>query len=169
MQLFRLLRLSAASVLVLAGGGISAATYVSKCSVEAGEALRRVNAARAKGQRCGGRSMPPAPPLKWDATLQSIAAGHSGDMARRNYFGHRSPEGREVVQRVTARHYKYKLVGENLAGGDRNLASAVQGWLESPSHCENLMNPKFVEMGVACVGRQGSQWGTYWTMVLGRR
>jgi uncharacterized protein YkwD len=31
------------------------------------------------------------------------------------------------------------------------------------------MNPKFVEVGVACVGRRGSQWGTYWTMVLGRR
>jgi uncharacterized protein YkwD len=61
------------------------------------------------------------------------------------------------------------MVGENLAGGDRNVAGAVQGWLDSPSHCENMMNPKFADAAVACVARAGSQWGTYWTMVLGRR
>jgi uncharacterized protein YkwD len=146
-----------------------AQAYVTRCSVDATEALRRINAARAAGQSCGWRRMPPARPLHWDGSLQSVAAGHSRDMARRNYFDHRSPEGRTVRDRVARTPYKAKLVGENLAGGDRELRGALQGWLDSPPHCQNLMDPQFSEVAVACVGRPGSQWGTYWTMVLGRR
>ena len=113
--------------------------------------------------------MPPAPALRWDGNLHAAASGHSQDMARRNYFDHRSPEGRTVSERVRARHYKWKSVGENLAGGDRNVAGAVQGWIDSPSHCENMMNPAFADVAVACVANPRSQWGTYWTMVLGKR
>ena len=140
----------------------------TRCSVQAEEALRRINAARARPQRCGWRSLPPAPPLRWDTALFLAADSHSRDMARRNYFDHRSPEGRTVSERVSARQYKFRMVGENLAGGDRSVAGAVQGWLNSPSHCENMMNPKFADAAVACVARPGSQWGTYWTLVLGR-
>jgi uncharacterized protein YkwD len=143
--------------------------YTTRCSVDVSDALRRINAARAAGQRCGWHRMPPAPPLHWDASLQAVAAAHSGDMARRNYFDHRSPEGRTVRERVSATHYKAKLVGENLAGGDRDLRSALQGWIDSPAHCENLMDPRFNEVAVSCVGRPGSEWGTYWTMLLGKR
>jgi uncharacterized protein YkwD len=143
--------------------------YVARCSVDAAEALRRINAARAAGQRCGWHKMRPAGPLHWDASLQSVAAGHSRDMARRNYFDHRSPEGHTVRDRVAVTPYKMKLVGENLAGGDDTLRSALQGWIDSPAHCENLMEPQFTQVAVACVGKPGSQWGTYWTMLLGRR
>jgi uncharacterized protein YkwD len=146
-----------------------AAGQPTRCSVPVDEALRRINAARATGQRCGWRSMPPAPPLRWNTALQAAASGHSRDMARRNYFDHRSPEGRTVSERTSATHYKFRMVGENLAGGDRNVASAVQGWVDSPSHCQNMMNAQFTEVAVACVGQPGSQWGTYWTMVLGRK
>ena len=54
-------------------------------------------------------------------------------------------------------------------GGDDTLRSALQGWIDSPAHCENLMEPQFTQVAVACVGKPGSQWGTYWTMLLGRR
>jgi uncharacterized protein YkwD len=81
----------------------------TRCSVPVDEALRRINAARAAGQRCGWRSMPPAPKLRWNAALQAAASGHSRDMARRNYFDHRSPEGRTVSERTSATHYKFRL------------------------------------------------------------
>lgn len=158
-----LLLLGVAATLAVAAG------QPTRCSVPVDEALRRINAARAAGQRCGWRSMPPAPPLRWNTALQAAASGHSRDMARRNYFDHRSPEGRTVRDRVAGTPYKARLVGENLAGGDRQVGGAIQGWLESPAHCENLMNPAFNEVAVACVGQARSQWGTYWTMVLGQR
>jgi uncharacterized protein YkwD len=139
------------------------------CGMRTEEALQRINAARAAGRRCGARSMPPAPPLRWDLQLYSAASGHSMDMARRNYFQHASPEGVQVSTRVSASRYKWKSVGENLAGGDRTIAEAVEGWLNSPDHCENLMDSKYVDVAVACVAQPGTEWGTYWTMVLGRR
>lgn len=133
------------------------------------EALRRINAARAAGHRCGGRSMPPSQPLSWDPSLQSAATGHSLDMAKRNYFDHRSPEGRSVSQRASASNYNWKSVAENLAGGDTSVGEVVQGWLDSPEHCSNLMDPGFSDVALACVQQPGTEWGTYWTMVLGRK
>lgn len=159
----------ATALLALTCVSAADAAFYTTCSVQAQEALRRINAARAHGQRCGWRSMPPAPPLHWDGTLQAVAARHSRDMAARNYFDHRSPEGRTVSERVKASAYKFQLVGENLAGGDPHVASAIQGWIDSPGHCVNMMDPRFADVGVACIGDRHSQWGTYWTMVLGRR
>jgi uncharacterized protein YkwD len=133
------------------------------------ELLQRINRVRATGYRCGGRTMGAASPVKWDASLYSAAAGHSLDMARRNYFEHRSPEGRDVASRVTAVRYHWRAVGENIAAGSLGPAEAMQAWLESPGHCENIMNPDYADVAVACVADSHSQWGTYWTMVLGRK
>jgi uncharacterized protein YkwD len=131
--------------------------------------LQRINAARAAGRRCGAHAMPPVSPLKWDPALYGAAVDHSQDMARRNYFEHETPEGQDVGQRAGARSYDWKSVGENIAGGDRDVDEVVQGWLQSPEHCENIMDPNFRDVAVACAARPGTQWGTYWTMVLGRR
>lgn len=140
-----------------------------RCAPRAEEALQRINAARAAGRRCGSRAMPAAGPLRWNDQLQAAADGHSVDMARRNYFEHRSPEGVDVSERVAERRYKWKSVGENLAGGNRSIEEAVDAWLGSPPHCENLMDAKYVDVGVSCVAQAGTAYGTYWTMVLGRK
>lgn len=95
--------------------------YVTQCHIDVADALRRINAARAAGQSCGWHRMRPAPPLHWDASLQAVASAHSRDMAHRNYFDHRSPEGRTVRERIATTSYRSKLVGENLAGGDHRL------------------------------------------------
>ena len=167
MQSFRAAALVLVSLLALPAAVLAA--QPTRCSVDAAEALRRINAARVSGQRCGFQHLPPAPRLRWDGTLQSVAAGHSRDMARRNYFDHRTPEGRSVRDRVAGTGYRARMVGENIAAGSRSLGDAMQGWLDSPAHCENLMNPQFSDVAVACVGQPGSEWGTYWTMMLGRR
>jgi uncharacterized protein YkwD len=150
---------------------MGAAPALASCGIRAlpEEVLRRVNDARARGQQCGGKRMPPAPALKWDSALFSAASGHSLDMAKRNYFDHRSPEGVDIAQRVSNSRYPWKSVGENLNGGSSSVDEAVQDWLASPQHCENLMDPRYIDMGVACVAQPGTQWGTYWTMVLARR
>ena len=141
----------------------------ASCRVQMQELVARVNSARASGRRCGAHAMGPAGPLNWNDTLYSAAEGHSLDMAKRNYFEHRSPEGATVSQRVSAARYNWKSVGENLAAGDTSVAEAVQGWLDSPEHCENMLDARFRDVAVACVQQPGTQWGTYWTMVLGRK
>lgn len=133
------------------------------------EVLKQVNIARASARACGNIRMRPAKAVSWSPTLASAAAQHSSDMATRGYFNHVSPDGRRVGYRVASEGYNWRTVGENLAGGDSTVAGAIRGWLGSPAHCQNLMNPAFVEVGAACVHRAGSQWGTYWTLVLASR
>jgi uncharacterized protein YkwD len=129
--------------------------------------LRELNTARAKGRSCGARRMPPTAPLAWNDALSHAAASHSADMARRDYFGHATPEGKRVGARVSAEGYRWRSVGENIAGGDRSVEIVMRGWMDSPGHCANIMNPEFSDIGAACVERPGTTWGTYWTMVLG--
>ncbi len=131
--------------------------------------LKQVNMARASARSCGGRQMQPARELAWNRALAEAAEQHSVDMAARRYFDHVSPDGKRVSQRVTAQGYPWRMVGENLAGGDTSVNSVIAGWLKSPEHCQNMMSPSYADVGVACVRQPGSQWGTYWTMVLATR
>jgi uncharacterized protein YkwD len=150
---------------------MGAGPAVGSCGIRQlrADILQRINEARAGGGRWGAPAMAPAVPLKWDASLFAAAAGHSLDMAKRNYFEHQSPEGRSVSDRAAANRYPWKFVGENIAAGNRGVDDVMQGWLASPDHCRNIMDPGFHEVAVACVQQPGSQWGTYWTMVLGRK
>lgn len=131
--------------------------------------LRQVNAARSVARSCGARPMKAAHDLAWSRPLAEAAERHSVDMAARRFFDHVNPDGQRVSQRVSAQGYKWRTVGENLAGGDTSVADVIAGWLGSPEHCQNMMNPAYAEVGVACVRQPGSKWGNYWTMVLGTR
>ncbi|GAB3651065.1 CAP domain-containing protein [Ramlibacter alkalitolerans] len=153
-----------------ATGVLGAGPAMQACSrVVVEDVLQRINAARASGFRCGRRAMGPVAPLKWDSSLYSAAERHSVDMARRNYFEHRSPDGADVKTRASAAHYKFRMMGENIAAGVHSMPEAMQAWFQSPGHCENIMTAEFQDVAVACAVQAGSEWGTYWTMVLGRK
>jgi uncharacterized protein YkwD len=132
-------------------------------------ALQQVNSARAQARQCGNEAIPAAPPLAWSDTLFDAAVDHSHDMATHNYFDHEGTDGTRVMQRATTRGYAWRAIGENIAGGDGSVERVMAGWLRSPDHCKNIMNPEYADVAVACVERDGTRWGTYWTMVLGRR
>jgi uncharacterized protein YkwD len=52
----------------------------------------------------------------------------------------------------------------------RSPEEAMAGWLDSPGHCANLMDPSFTEMGAGYAVNPNSKAGTaYWTQVFGRR
>ena len=148
-----------------------AAEITSDCGVARlrDTVLKQVNIARAAARSCGAKPMKAARSLAWNRALAEAAEQHSVDMVVRRYFDHVSPDGKRVSQRVTAQGYNWRMVGENLAGGDTTVAGMIAGWLASPEHCQNMMSPAYAEVGVACVRQPGSQWGTYWTMVLATR
>jgi len=128
--------------------------------------LELVNEARARGARCGTRSFGPAPPLRLSGTLANVAEGHAADMAAHDYFEHEDLAGHTPADRVRAVGYGEKLVGENIAYGPRTAEDVVQGWLDSPGHCENLMDPRFEQMGVAFAPGRGAKHGLYWVQDL---
>ncbi|WP_027251142.1 CAP domain-containing protein [Photobacterium halotolerans] len=132
----------------------------------ADEMLAAVNAARAQGQDCGGTWMPAVAPLTWDATLEQTAFLHSSDMANYDYFSHTGLNGSSPSQRVTEQGYSWRTVGENIAAGQKTVSAVMQGWLESPGHCKNIMNGSFTQMGAASDTNSGSTYGIYWTQVF---
>ncbi|PFG18691.1 CAP domain-containing protein [Serinibacter salmoneus] len=51
--------------------------------------------------------------------------------------------------RFDAAGYDYRLALENVAVGQRTLDQVAQGWVDSPDHYENMVNPEVTEMGFA--------------------
>jgi uncharacterized protein YkwD len=134
--------------------------------VLASRALQLVNEARARGTKCGARVFAPAPAMSLSGTLAGVASGHAIDMAQHNYFEHVDLTGKSPADRVRAVGYKEKLVGENIAYGPGSVEEVVQGWLDSPGHCENIMDPRFAQMGIAYSAGRTSRRGLYWVQLL---
>ena len=147
-------------------GSVYVAPSSAQAPMQASRALQLVNAVRARGARCGDHSFAPAPPVKLSETLAVVAFGHADDMARHNYFEHEDLKGRSPADRVRAFGYQEKLVGENIAYGPKSAEEVVQGWLDSPGHCENIMDPRFAEMGIAYAAGQSSRRGLFWVQLL---
>jgi uncharacterized protein YkwD len=127
--------------------------------------LELVNQVRANGAHCGERSFGPAPPVRFSRLLANVAYGHAADMATHNYFEHVDPAGHTPADRVRAAGYHEKLVGENIAYGPQTADEVVRGWMDSPGHCENIMDVRFAEMGIAFAAGRAKQ-GLYWVQVL---
>jgi len=138
----------------------------SQAPILASRALQLVNEARARGARCGERAFAPAPPVKLSGTLANVAFGHAADMAQHDYFEHQDLSGHSPADRVRAVGYPEKLVGENIAYGPKSAEEVVQGWLDSPGHCENIMDPRFAEMGIAYATGHSTKRGLYWVQLL---
>ena len=125
-----------------------------------------VNAARGKGRRCGSERFAPAPPLSASRQLTEAAADHARDMARRNYFEHRGRDGSQPKDRVLRSGYDPRLSGENIAFGPETAEEVVAGWLDSPGHCANIMEPRFEDIGIGvATGKKRGR--IYWVQTFG--
>jgi uncharacterized protein YkwD len=136
---------------------------------EAGrQLLAAVNRARAAERRCGTRLFAPAPALAWNDALAAAALAHSADMAAQRYLNHTGKDGRMAPERAAQAGYQGRRIGENIAAGQETAEEVVQGWLDSPGHCANIMHEDFTEMGAAyAVNRAREPARIYWTEVLG--
>ncbi len=132
------------------------------------EILAAVNRARSSSRSCGERVFPAAAPLVWNDQLGNTALAHSEDMTVQKYFAHQAKDGSTVGTRATRAGYRWRIIGENIASGQTTPAEAVEGWLASPGHCVNIMEPAFTEMGAAYAIRKDRYPGrVYWTQAFG--
>jgi uncharacterized protein YkwD len=124
--------------------------------------LARINALR---RRAG------APRLTANYHLDVAAQRHAEDMLARSYFAHRSPDGTSVRQRAPAAGYDWATIGENLAEGQRTIDQAVEGWMASAGHRENILDLGFTESGVGLALGRDPRTGEYrilWVQTFGR-
>ncbi len=123
------------------------------------------------------------PPLKANLELNAAAQSHSDEMADQDYFDHPGKNGSQPWDRAAlvgyghiidaAKHLPDTLVAENITGGTNQLTpeSAVQAWIHSPKHLANMLNPKFIDLGVGYAYLENDTGSknlkNYWTQVFG--
>jgi uncharacterized protein YkwD len=147
--------------------------------------LDLINEARSEGRECGEYGYFPAvDALTWNEKLYSAAYEHSQDMAQSDTFSHTGSgevsdltaqtlhpgEGSRVGERIEYNGYTdWQRYGENIAAGTvmDEAVEAMEGWLESPGHCANIMKAEFKEVGMAVYYNENSHYRYYWTQDFG--
>src|SRR5205814_1609207 len=123
----------------------------------AADVIDYVNSVRRHG--CSGHAgglVPLRESTRLDEVARQLAQGaelraaqYARDMATYGYMDHTGRDGSSPEERITRSGYRWRETGENLASGIMRPEDAVAGWLRSPEHCANLMDPAFRHMGVA--------------------
>ncbi len=88
--------------------------------------------------------------LIWREELVPVARAHAKDMWERKYFGHISPEGEDIRDRLNKAGVEYTLAGENLALAP-TLLTAHTGLMNSEGHRENILDVRFKRIGIGVV------------------
>jgi uncharacterized protein YkwD len=90
--------------------------------------------------------------LMWNDELAEVARVHSQDMAEQQFFSHKGSDGTMVDDRADKFGIKnWSAIGENIAfeRGFENAAEfAVERWMESPAHKQNLLDQRWKETGM---------------------
>lgn len=87
-------------------------------------------------------------PLREDPLLTLAAQLKAKDMLERQYFSHQDPDGNPPWKWLKKVGYDFQVAGENLAIGFLDSEEVFSAWMNSYSHRENLLNPRFEEMGI---------------------
>lgn len=108
--------------------------------------------------------------LKFDYRLKAAARQHSDDMLRNKYLSHGSSNmlNKTPSQRIYNSGFPILRVGENVAEDigdlipflfvkdpDSLAKRIVSGWMESPGHRKNILEPEFTHMGIGSVLKGG--------------
>jgi uncharacterized protein YkwD len=129
-------------------------------------AVEQINALRRHPAQCAtsGTAMQQ---LSWEARLAASAQEQARDLAVQDRLSHVDSRNRGLGVRLRSVGYAAAGAGENLAAGQSDIEDTLQAWLASPSHCANLMQPEYRDVGLACVQRRGSRYERFWVAHFG--
>jgi uncharacterized protein YkwD len=128
---------------------------VSAAIVVAGECTTMVNNERAAAGLA---------PVAENASLDTAAIGQAKFQATRRTMTHTGQGGTNVGQRLLAVGYTPWTWAENVAYGYGSCAAVMSGWMDSPGHRANILNPQILEIGMGAVADTTGV--IYWTMDL---
>jgi hypothetical protein len=92
--------------------------------------------------------------LKWDHALADAAMKHCMRMAAEGPISHQYKGEADLTARAADAGAHFSLIEENIAVGSYP-ATIHQGWLDSPGHRANLLNPDIDHVGIAVVAAKG--------------
>lgn len=85
--------------------------------------------------------------LELNVQLSQAAQAKAQDMVTRNYWSHKTPDGKDPWVFIDQAGYQYTKAGENLAYGFLNSADTVNGWMNSTSHRDNMLDENYTQVG----------------------
>lgn len=97
-----------------------------------------------------------------DETLEKAAAVRAGEIERS--FSHTRPDGSSFSNVLKDMGVTYKGAGENIAWGQKSPQEVMEGWMNSPGHRANILNPQFTKLGVGHY--QNSRGTNYWVQLF---
>lgn len=116
------------------------------------------------------------PPLKRVAALDNAARYHATDMGQDNYYTHDSYDrvGGSLVlacgwaSRLQSYYPNWQALGENIAVFYSTPEAAMQAWMNSGGHKDNILSSFFWEMGAGYFEGSGDYY-RYWVQDFGRQ
>ena len=91
-------------------------------------------------------------PLVWDGALTRLARYHSENMARDGVLSHTDGDGLDLSGRAQVLGLRnWRALGENIAynqGYSDPTAFAVERWMVSEKHRENILNGEYTHAGI---------------------
>jgi len=87
------------------------------------------------------------PALERDPELDLVAEAHSKEMARLRTFAHVLPTTGSLGDRLRARGYPFRSIGENI-GLSSDVGTAHEAIVGSPAHLANLLDPRHRRLGL---------------------
>ncbi len=114
--------------------------------------LKRINELRSAQRRST---------LKIHGGLERVALSHAQELSHQGRLSHGSPQTGLLSTRMLHAGIRAQSMAENLAKA-KSADEALQLFLESPGHAQNLLLKGMTHVGVARVG-------AYWALVLARQ
>lgn len=91
-------------------------------------------------------------PLRVSPVLTKAAQMRADTIMKHQNFSHHDPfDGIQLDTVLPLLKYPFSWASENIGMGDTTARAFVNGFMNSPSHRDNLLNPDLVETGVAVV------------------
>jgi uncharacterized protein YkwD len=148
----------AASALLCLGAATQACTVPPNAAAMQQELLGHLNAERkARGLA----------PLALSGKLDKAAQGHACDNARRMSISHTSSDGGTLKTRLRRAGYAFRTAAENTGRGFASGARAVEWWMNSPKHKDNILLRKAREVGVGIAVSPAPDSKLHWIIVVG--
>lgn len=105
-------------------------------------------------------------PLKMDDSLMEAADVRAKELVE--FYSHTRPDGSNYSTAAKEAGYSGDYIGENASTGRADPKTAVDRWMHSEKHKNNILNPKYNYIGVGYNFDLNSETGSYWIQMLAK-
>lgn len=103
-------------------------------------------------------------PVTYDSTLVSLASNQVVAMASKDVLSH-EVDG-DFVKRMNANGFNDAEGAENVGAGHASVENAINSWIASPHHRDNMLMKNATRVGVVRADAPWSRYRNYWALAI---